>query len=272
MKKIYFPLMLSLIVLLGAGCSNSGQAQEVTNAPDPGMGPAEVGTAFYDWYLSSFGDPGEGTFMSPLVERNYQESEYLTPGFIRHIDEILDSFEGKSGYDPFLCAQDVPQYITAGDPYFHGSLASIVFHSSFPNHYLTVDLQENHNSWLISDITCGMTPEGTVKAFYTWYLAYIGDRFSGEMRNPLVENAYRDCGFLSEAFIAELDELTEGALPADPILMAQDIPGEFSVDPGTAEGTAIVHLQFGSDSVNSLLVTLIEEQGSWKINQIVLQE
>jgi hypothetical protein len=40
------------------------------------------------------------------VDGAYRSSEYLTPEFVRKVDEIVASFD-KGGYDPFLCAQDI---------------------------------------------------------------------------------------------------------------------------------------------------------------------
>ena len=70
------------------------------------------------------------------------------------------------------------------------------------------------------------TPEAVVEAFYTWYLDYIG---SGEnLRNPLVDRAYRESDLLTERLIARLDEeLDADFIHADPILCAQDIPTSF---------------------------------------------
>jgi len=70
----------------------------------------------------------------------------------------------------------------------------------------------------------------------------------------------------------EGSQLVVEGLPADPILMAQDIPQDFSVDPGTEAGTAIMHLQFGPDSVRHLKVSMIEELGFLKITGISLAE
>jgi hypothetical protein len=137
---------------------------------------------------------------------------------------------------------------------------------------MTADLYKSGETWKIGSITCGFSPDGTAKAFYTWYLAYIGDRSSDEMRNPLVDGAYRESGFLSAEFIQELDGLIAEGITADPILMAQDIPQDFSVDPGTEVGTAIVHLQFGPDSVRHIKVSLTENGGSWMITGISLAE
>jgi hypothetical protein len=92
------------------------------------------------------------------------------------------------------------------------------------------------------------------------------------MRNPLVDKAYRGSGFLSSAFVEHLDRMIEGGLPADPILMAQDIPQNFSVDPGVEEGTAIVHLVFGTETVRHLQVEMVQDLGIWMIDSIRLAE
>ncbi|MGD2177241.1 MAG: hypothetical protein PVG71_05400, partial [Anaerolineae bacterium] len=66
----------------------------------------EVVQSFYDWYL---GYPGH-----VMAEGAYRSSEYLTGSFIEKVDEIVASFEG-GGYDPFLCAQDVPGNLIVDD-------------------------------------------------------------------------------------------------------------------------------------------------------------
>lgn len=156
----------------------------------------------------------------------------------------------------------------ADGSFFHGGRAGVVVRSDFLNHVFIADLQKSGDDRQISNITCGNDPAGTAKAFYTWYLVYVGDRATGEMHNPLVDKAYRDAGFLSAGFIQELDDLAADGIPADPILMAQDIPQDFSVDSGSEDGTAIVHLQFGSETVQHLKVSMTEEMGAWKINGI----
>ena len=112
------------------------------------------------------------------------------------------------------------------------------------------------------------TPEDVAADFYAWYLAYIGDPGSDSFRNPLVDRAYRESGFLSDRFVQELDDLLDEGISADPILLAQDIPNDFTVDPGSEVGTAIVHLQFGTETVRHLKVTMIQDLGTWKIDGI----
>lgn len=281
-KKVFaFVLILAVAILTSAAIifpsafgflGYKAYREEIQTMSQMPTNPEAVVEEFYAGYLDSFGDPANGTFRSPLADKEYQESAYLTPSFIGHVDEILAGFENQSGYDPFLCAQNVPQEVRADGVYYHGTQASVVMRTSFPNHFFSVDVYQSGETWLIGNITCGFSPEGAAKAFYTWYLGYISDPASGEMRNPLVDKAYRNCGFLSEAYIQELDVMTSEGMAADPILMAQDIPQDFSVDPGTEAGTAIVHLQFGTETVQHLKVRMVEEPGAWKITGITLAE
>lgn len=258
---IIFPSALGFL-----GNKNYQENREVRSGLDEQ--PHMVAEAFYAWYLQAFGDIASNTFGSPLSDKEYHNSPYLTPSFIEHVDEIVARFENKSSYDPFLCAQNIPQNVTADSVLLRGEQASILMRTDFPGHFITLDMRNTGNGWQISNITCAFSPEGTAKGFYTWYLAYIGDPATEEFRNPLVDKAYRTCGFLTEEFVQELDVLTANGITADPILMAQDIPHDFSVDPGHEDGTAIVHLQFGTESVRHVKVHMVQELGIWKIDEI----
>jgi hypothetical protein len=255
-----------LLALFVQGCGNIAQTE--LPRQESVASPTEVSETFYVWYIDAFGDPESNNFGSPLSNKEYHDSPYLTPSFIGYADEIVASFENQSGYDPFLCAHDIPQTVIADGTFWHGEQASVVMRTTFPGHFFTLDLQKIGGEWKIGNITCSFSPEGTAKGFYTWYLAYIGDPATDAFRNPLVDKAYRDCGFLTAKFIQELDDQIANDIPADPILMAQDIPQDFTVDPGFEEGTAIVHLQFGTETVHHLKVNMIPELGIWKIDEI----
>jgi hypothetical protein len=268
---ISIAILASVIMIFMTASAYSGNKnyQENTDVSvEPAGEPEEVAQAFYTWYLEYFGEPGSDNFHNPISEKAYHDSQHLTPSFIGHVDEIVASFQDRAAYDPFLCAQDIPQEVMPTGTFYHGEQASIVMRTNFPDHFITLDLQKVGEAWQISNITCLSSPEGTAKAFYTWYLAYIGNPATDEFRNPLVDKAYRNSGMLSAEFIQELDELTADGIPADPILMAQDIPQDFSVDPGFDGGTAIVHLQFGTETVRHLKVSMIQELGRWKIYTI----
>lgn len=249
----------------------NGVAAEMT--ANTAQAPAQVVQAFYDWYLSYIGEPGSDTFRNPMVDKAYHDSPFLTAGFVQHIDELLAGWKEEYGgfvYDPILCAQDIPTEIVTEGTFVSDQTAAVVVGSSFPNHVLTVDLRMADGRWQISNITCSMTPEGSAKAFYTWYLAAIGDRASGEMHNPLVEGTYRDSNLLTDAFIQKVEEMLASFDRGgyDPILLAQDIPQAFSVDPGLTENTVVVHEMFGATSVQHLQVTMVQEGSRWLIDDI----
>jgi hypothetical protein len=229
-------------------------------------GPADVVQIFYDWYLAYIGDRASGTFRNPLVDRVYRESPLLTNDFKQHLDEMLDQQVAEFGgfmADPILCAQDIPEMMMTGVTRMSPEGATTVVSTSFINHLISVDLQQEGDSWLIRHITCPGTPAGTAKIFYDWYLGYIGD-WAGDFHNPLVDRAYRDHPLLAESLEQEMDALLDApdGIRYDPFLLAQDVPATFSVDPGPEPDTAIVHFYFGPGSVRHVLVTV-------KGNQIV---
>jgi len=233
------------------------------------MGPEAVVEAFYADYLGYIGEPGTESFRNPLVEGFYHESEFLTVSFRDHVDELL--LEGIHA-DPFLCAQDIPGWIDTDGVFYSEEGASVVVRTSLNQQVFTVNTMQADGSWLISSITCGISPDSRAKAFYTWYLAQFGNRAQGEMVNPLVDGTYQESGLLSEGLLTRLEELLSSVegLAADPFLLAQDLPQGFSVDPGPSEDTAVVHLHFGGDSIRHLQVGFVREEGRLLIDTIEL--
>jgi len=221
--------------------------------------PDAVVMAFYNWYLDY------AAASNPLVDKAYHDSPYLTADFANHVDEIIAGFD-RGGYDPFLCAQDVPDYVMAQSFIMNGPTPSILVQTSFDHHFFTVDLRQmDGDIWQVSNVTCGGNPAGSAKAFYTWYLAYA------ETGNPLVSGVYRDSPFLTAAFIDKVDETIAGFDQGgfDPFLLAQDVPTAFAVDPGYIEDTALVDLSFGPQSVKLIQVNFVRENGRWLIDDIV---
>jgi hypothetical protein len=226
--------------------------------------PEQVVAAFYDWYLVYAEHVG-----NPLADKAYHDSPYLTADLVQHMDEVIAGFD-RGGYDPFLCAQDVPDSVTLDGVFMNYQTPGVLVRTSFDGHYFTVDLRlMDDDLWQISNVTCGGTPDGAAKAFYTWYMGYIGDPATDQFRNPLVDGAYRDSGFLTAEFIDKVDEIIAGFNGGgyDPFLLAQTLPQGFSVDPGYQPDTAIVGLMFG-EQVKMVQVAFVEEGGRWLINDI----
>jgi hypothetical protein len=125
------------------------------------------------------------------------------------------------------------------------------------------------------EATSAPAPEQVTAEFYNWYLGYIrGDDEAASgmaMRNPLVDGAYRDCGYLTDGFVAEIDEtlasFDKGAF--DPILLAQDVP--VRIDVGASDVTddeAIVPVAMywgGNPTLSERLVTLHKVDGAWQV-------
>ena len=121
-----------------------------------------------------------------------------------------------------------------------------------------------------------VTPQEIVADFYNWYLEYVnaGRGDIAEMRNPLVDGAYRTCGYLTGTFIQEIDEtlasFDKGGF--DPLLLAQDIPE--SVEAGETvmvgdEASVVIQMFWsGNPTPTERTVTVKQVDGQWKIADI----
>lgn len=242
--------------------------------------PTEVVEAFFAWYLDYIGQ-GE-VRRNPLVDGAYRQSEFLSPAFVEKVDETLAGMEG-GGYDPILMAQDIPTAIEVVDSSEQGDDATVMVERTFagnPEAYpLQVELQRQGGAWLITAI---VDPEAgkagsaleAAGGFYSWYLAYFGDPATDTFRNPLVDRAYREAPYVSQAFVAEVDALLDqdiaefGGIMADPILQAQAIPQSFTVEPGPAQDIVTVNLVFG-ETVRPIQVRVVEQDGAWLVDSII---
>jgi len=199
--------------------------QPIVPAPPAQAGPVaspeQVVEAFYRWYLNQD---------SVLADRTYRDSEYLSAAFVPKVDGILDSFEG-GGYDPFLCAQDIPGTVTADKAVIAGDEATVVVHQIWNpgTEYetirdLTLVLRQVDGQWRIDNILCGgasaaESPDQVVESYYRWYLDYA--RSTG---NPLVDGAYHGSEYLTAGLVQEVDGILasfEGG-GYDPFLCAQE--------------------------------------------------
>ena len=144
-------LVLSTLALVAAlGLSGCGPVPE---AAADGAAAEAVVEDFYTWYLDYIGDRASGEFRNPLVDGAYRESEHLDPAFIESVDELLASFD-RGGYDPFLCAQDIPEEITVGEAEVDGDSALVPVETSFAGHTFEVALSLLDGQWKIADIAC----------------------------------------------------------------------------------------------------------------------
>jgi hypothetical protein len=119
----------------------------------PEMDSSQVVESFYQWYLAYIGDPASDTFRNPMVDRAYRENELLTGRFVQQIDELLASFNG-AGYDPFLCAQDIPRSLSAETLVLSDGTAEVEVTTSFISHSFHVELVSQDGAWKIDNIRC----------------------------------------------------------------------------------------------------------------------
>jgi hypothetical protein len=197
-----------------AAAPSTPQAVESTeNTPDRTV------QAFYDWYLAYEGNV--------LADQAYRERPELTTDFVAKVDEVLVSFD-KGGYDPFLCAQDVPEALDLASMDVTDGTAQGVMTSSF-GHRFDIELTRGADGWQIADIVCAAPgdantrPDPTIMVsnFYGWYLSYEG--------NVLVDQAYQAREELAPDFVTKVEELlaTFDKGGYDPFLCAQDKPNAF---------------------------------------------
>lgn len=103
-----------------------------------------------------------------------------------------------------------------------------------------------------------------VSDFYYWYLGYPG--------NVLAEGGYHESDALSADFITQLDEFVSQRMFYDPILCAQDLPGDYRVLPGASadrvEVQTIWNVGSEYETVSTLEVRLTQTGGQWRIEAI----
>ncbi len=119
--------------------------------------PEQVVEQFYTWYVGYIGERGSDQMRNPLVDKAYHSSPHLTARLIQEIDEIIASFD-KGGYDPFLCAQDIPTTITVETMDVTDNLARVAVHTDFPGHLLHLDLVRDQGIWKINRINRAGSP------------------------------------------------------------------------------------------------------------------
>jgi hypothetical protein len=145
-----------------------------TIASPEGLGPAEVGSAFYTWYLAYSGraSASDGTLDSmrnPLVDGAYRDTGYLTPSLVDRVAADLNMPGG--GFDPLLCAQDVPAQVISAAVRKEGERTAVDVQTSFAGHRFTVLLVQEETVWRMDEVRCGgaaaEAPEETIPAAAT---------------------------------------------------------------------------------------------------------
>lgn len=136
-------------VFLGEPAVSRGEAA--------GPGPVEVTESFYSWYLANLGyGPETGDFRKPS-EADYEARPEASPELLARRAEIIASFAEMQGggYDPLLCAQDVPESFSAELVETGDGEALVKVETSFVGHSFGVRLQAGE-TWQIVEVQCAL--------------------------------------------------------------------------------------------------------------------
>jgi hypothetical protein len=268
-------------VALAIALSGCSPALGLAEAPSPDLSPEQVVEAFYHWYIDY---PGNA-----MADEAYHSSEYLAEEWVQKVDEIIASFT-KGGYDPFLCAQDIPQDLRFDEAIVSGRDARVAVHEIWnpgTPHELVCDLEvvlkQADGEWKIVEVTCPeagaarpipespipTSAEGAVSGFYDWYLRYVR-----EEGNPLVTGAYRSSEYLTPDLIQKMDETIASFDGAgyDPFLCAQDVPESYAFDDVVVSGDeaeVVVHTSFAD---HTFVVRLQQVNGRWAVSDVICAE
>ena len=138
-----------ILVALACGCSQEpGLSDQVAAAPaEPG--PEDAIQEFYDWYVHY---PG-----NPLTDGILGEHPAVSDGLVEKVDGIMASFHNRGGYDPILCAQDIPQAFAVEVIDRSIDSASAVVRTGFEGHEIYVGVLRVDGIWMIADVTCPVT-------------------------------------------------------------------------------------------------------------------
>lgn len=116
--------------------------------------PEGVVASFYDWYREYTWPDAEGNRANVLADGAYRDHALLTADFVARVDGTLASMGG-SGFDPFLCAQDIPVMFRVADVLeVADDSARLVVESNFEGHAFEVALIMIDGAWQIDDVIC----------------------------------------------------------------------------------------------------------------------
>jgi len=168
-------ILLTGWVTVLSGCS----AAESPSYAAPAA-PEAVAEAFYRSLGYLEGSLAE--VQNPLADDGYRESEYLTEGFVQRVAELIASFD-RGGYDPFLCAQDLPGSTAFEAASVSGEEARVAMQQTWNpgTEYelvreVEIALRQVDGEWKIDDVVC---PDPTAD-----WQRYEGTEYGFRLRYP----------------------------------------------------------------------------------------
>ncbi len=116
---------------------------------------SQVKSVVSSFYESWVNYPG-----NPIVARAYEESDLVSEEFKTKTNELISSFD-RGGYDPVMCAQDIPQNYFIKQVEVDGGSALALVEADFSGskNYIEVKLSKKEDAWLITEINCRQKQE-----------------------------------------------------------------------------------------------------------------
>lgn len=117
----------------------------------------------------------------------------------------------------------------------------------------------------------GLPAEESVRLFYWSYLQQLQKHPGETYVAPLLDGLYRQSPYLSDDFIAQIDDLVARQIAFDPFLCAQDRPKNFTLGAVTlSEEVASVRVQSGLG--NAFDVIVVDQGDAWRITDVICIE
>lgn len=129
-----------------------------SSAPSPqaeeALARAAAGAqGFYNWYIAFLNDGGvQAGPPSLLRDGAYKTCGFLAPSYIEELEAQLNSGEPLMA-DPFLCAQDIPEWVSVEQAVEASGGVEVTMASSFAGHRFGVLMRETEpGQWLVDGV------------------------------------------------------------------------------------------------------------------------
>ena len=173
--KPHIPTATILTVIIAVGIIAGGAyAYNSFFNKDPResfVSPQETVKQFYTDHINYEGNP--------LVDRHFAQSEFASQELISKIDATIASFQ-HGGYDPVLCAQDIPSSVTFTNDSQDDNTAKVTVAEKFGDmtKNVGVNLTATNEGWKITNIDCGSSSNNNQNSVQTKVGDYIRENIS----------------------------------------------------------------------------------------------
>jgi hypothetical protein len=113
--------------------------------------PEAVTEDFYNWYFACL----QNHFKNPAEKSPQEDCPYSSQKSISQ--NLVQTLASRVGYDPVLCAQDLPSRIAIDKATISNEMAEVAVHAYYEvsgDNSITVNLRLIEDTWKISNITC----------------------------------------------------------------------------------------------------------------------